>query len=357
MLLPTEPIGSIPRPDELIEGLRAHRRGDMSDEAFDRMRDRAVQATIDAFEETGSPVITDGEQGKPSFLTYPVDGADNVVPGGTEIPFEGGHVRKLPLLTEGPFQYDTFAVQYLKRAQEYASVPLKQSVISASALSFLYPEDGIDGYSREAFLDDLVDQVETDIRQCLDAGAHAVQVDFTEGRLAVKLDPSKALLQQFVQLNNRVLDRFSAEERQRIGIHTCPGADRDSTHSANVDYAELLPMLFEMNAGRFYMQFASEDDPQRVLEIVREHSRDDQTIFLGVTDVNDPQVESAEDVRDRILRASEVLPPERLGTTDDCGFSPFGDDRSTARRTAFSKIEARVKGTEMAREILRERQV
>lgn len=356
MLLPTEPIGSIPRPDELIEGLRAHRRGDLSDDALDRIYDRAVRATIDAFEETGSPVITDGEQAKPSFLTYPVDGAENVEPGGTEISFKGGHVRELPLLNEGPFRYNTFAVEYLKRAQESASVPVKQSVISASALSFLYPEDGLDGYSREAFLEDLVDQVEGDIRRCLDAGAHVVQVDFTEGRLAVKLDSSKGLLRQFVRLNNRVLDRFSAEERQRIGIHTCPGADQGSTHSADVDYADLLPLLFEMKAGRFYMQFASEDDPERVLDIVRAHRQEDQTIFLGVTDVNDSRVESAEEVRDRILRASEVLPVERLGTTDDCGFSPFGDDRSTGRRTAFSKIEARVKGTEMAREILRERQ-
>jgi 5-methyltetrahydropteroyltriglutamate--homocysteine methyltransferase len=352
MALPTEPIGSIPRPDELIEGLRAYQTGDLSDDVLDQMVDRALRATIAAFEDTGAPVVTDGEQAKPSFLTYPIENADNLAPGGVEIPFDAGHTRQLPKLTEGPFEYETYAVEYLERAQEHASVPVKQSVISASALSFLYPDEGIDGYSREAFLEDLVDEVEKDIRRCLEAGAHAVQIDFTEGRLAVKLDPSKELLRQFVALNNRVLDRFTDEERQKIGIHTCPGGDRDSTHSADVDYAELLPLLFEMNAGRFYMQFASEDDPERVLDIVREHSSDDQTIFLGVIDVNDPEVETAEEVQNTILRAVNYLPIERLGTTDDCGFSPFGDDRSTARRTAFSKIEARVEGTRMAREAL-----
>ncbi len=352
MSIPTEPIGSIPRPDELIAGVTAHREGDLSERALQKMYDRALRATVQAFEDTGSPVITDGEQAKPSFLTYPVEGASNVEPGGIEIPFEAGHVRQLPRLVEGPFRYETYAIEYLKRAQEYTHVPVKQSVISASALSFLYPEEGIDGYSREAFLDDLVDEVEADIRQCLDAGAHAVQIDFTEGRLAVKLDPTKGLLKQFVELNNRVLDRFSEEERRHIGIHTCPGGDRHSTHSADVDYADLLPFLFELNAGRFYMQFASEEDPERVLRIVREHTTDDQTIFLGVTDVNDPRVESPEEVKATVLRAADVLPVERLGTTDDCGFSPFGDDRSTARRTAFAKIEARVQGTrEAAREL------
>jgi 5-methyltetrahydropteroyltriglutamate--homocysteine methyltransferase len=261
-------------------------------------------------------------------------------------------VRRLPQLAEGPFRYERYADTYLQRAQKYASVPVKQSVISASALSLLYPDDGIEGYSRQAFLDDLVDEVERDIRRCLEAGAHAVQMDFTEGRLAVKLDPSKGLLRDFVALNNRVLHRFSEDERRRIGVHTCPGGDKDSTHSADVDYAELLPLLFELDAGRFYMQFASEDDQARVLEVVREHSGSDQTIFLGVTNVNDPRVESAEEVRDTILQAAEYLPVERLGTTDDCGFSPFGDDRSTARRTAFAKIEARVEGTHLAREAL-----
>ncbi|MCS3751543.1 5-methyltetrahydropteroyltriglutamate--homocysteine methyltransferase [Salinibacter ruber] len=352
MSLPTEPIGSIPRPEEVIEGLKAYRRGDLSQEALDQIADRALRATIGAFEDTGSPVITDGEQAKPSFLTYPIEGADNVEPGGVEIPFEAGHTRTLPHLTAGPFRYQTYAAEYLERAQAYASVPVKQSVISASALSFLYPDDGLDGYSRAAFLEDLVDEVEADIRRCLDAGAHAVQMDFTEGRLAVKLDPSKGLLREFVALNNRVLDRFSDEARQRIGVHTCPGGDKDSTHSADVDYAELLPLLFDLNVGRFYMQFASEDEPARVLDVVREHSTDDQTIFLGVTDVNDPRVESPEEVRDTILRAAEHLSPERLGTTDDCGFSPFGDDRSTARRTAFHKIEARVEGTRRARQTL-----
>ena len=352
MPLPTEPIGSIPRPEELIESLHAHRTGDLSDEALDQVYDRALRATVEAFEDTGSPVITNGEQAKPSFLTYPVEGADNIEPGGVEIPFEAGHARQLPRLTEGPFRYETYAVDYLTRAQEYATVPVKQAVISASALSFLYPDEGIAGYSEETFLNDLVDEVETDIRQCLDAGAHAVQVDFTEGRLAVKLDPSKDLLRQFVALNNRVLDRFSEEERRRIGVHTCPGGDRDSTHSADVDYAELLPLLFELNAGRFYMQFASEDDQARVLDTVQEHSTDDQTIFLGVINVNDPRVESPEEVRDTVLRAADHLPVDRLGTTDDCGFSPFGDDRSTARRTAFRKIEARVEGTQRASEAL-----
>jgi 5-methyltetrahydropteroyltriglutamate--homocysteine methyltransferase len=215
-------------------------------------------------------------------------------------------------------------------------------------LSLLYPEDGLEGYPREAFLEDVVAEAEADIRSCLAAGAHNVQIDFTEGRLAVKLDPSKRLLHDFVALNNRVLERFGPAERERLGVHTCPGGDHDSTHSADVDYAELLPSLFELKVRNFYVQLASERDRGRALDTIGEYLRPGQVVFLGVIDPIDPRVESPEEVCQRVLEAAECIPVAQLGTTDDCGFAPFGDDVSTARETAFAKIRARVAGTELA---------
>ena len=221
-------------------------------------------------------------------------------------------------------------------------------MIAASALSLIYPPAGIDGYSQEAFLADLVDEAVADIRGALEAGAHSVQIDFTEGRLAVKLDPSGQLLRSFIDLNNRVLAAFSPGEQRQIGVHTCPGGDQDSTHSAEVDYAELLPGLFSLDAGAFYIQLASEPDRPRVLRAIAEHARPGQRIFVGVTDPIDPRIETAEEVRDRVLEAAEYLDPGRLGSCDDCGFAPFGDDTSTTRATAFAKIRARVAGTQLA---------
>jgi 5-methyltetrahydropteroyltriglutamate--homocysteine methyltransferase len=331
-----------------MEGVQAFLAGRLAESDLATLYDAAVAETIAELEATGSPVISDGEQSKPSFATYPIAGLPTLAPDGVVIPFADGHARQLPRLTAGPFRYTTYASTYLGQAMRYAHVPVKQAVISASALSLLYPGGGIDGYPREAFLDDLVGEAVKDIRQCLDGGAHVVQIDFTEARLSVKLDPSKGLLRSFVDLNNRVLGHFTDEERARIGVHTCPGGDLDSTHSADVDYAELLPDLFRMEAGNFYLQMASESDRRRVLAVVRESARPNQRVFVGVTDPIDARVETAEEVRDRVLEAAEYMPTDRLGTTDDCGFSPFGDDASTARATAFAKIRARVEGTAMA---------
>jgi methionine synthase II (cobalamin-independent) len=348
MSLPTEPIGSVPRPQALIDGMQAFQAGFMSKPELDALRDAAVRDTVQQLEQTGSPVISDGEQAKPSFATYPIQGLEHLAPEGVAIRFADGHVRQLPRLTAGPFRYKVYAVEYLKQAQRYAHVPVKQAVISASALSLLYPSDGLPGYPREAFLEDLLREHEADIRRCLSNGAHAVQVDFTEGRLAIKLDPSGGLLQSFIDLNNRVLERFSPDERKRIGVHTCPGGDQDSTHSADVDYAALLPRLFTLKAGNLYVQLASERDRGRVLGIIKEHMKPEQRVFVGVIDPINPNVETADEVRDRILEAAAYIPHGQLGTTDDCGFSPFGDDTSTSRETAFAKIRARVEGTALA---------
>ena len=350
MTIPTEPIGSIPRPLELLNAIRSD---DGSGPELEHLYEAAIRDTISQFEATGSPVITDGEQRKyHNFWTYSVQGLPNTAPDGFKIPFSAGHVRRMPRLTAGPLRYMRRADEYLKNAQRYAHRPVKQAVISPSALSLMYPPTEIPGYSRDEFLADLLHEHEAEVRACLELGAHKVQIDFTEGRFAVKIDPSGNLLNNFVDLNNLALARFSANERERIGVHTCPGGDLHSTHSADVDYAELLPSLFELMVGNFYIALAGEPDRQKVLKIIREYRKPDQRVFVGVISPIDPHIETAEEVRDRVLEAAEYVPAARLGSTDDCGFSPFCDDTSTTRETAFAKIRARVEGTALAAQIL-----
>ncbi|WP_316520512.1 5-methyltetrahydropteroyltriglutamate--homocysteine methyltransferase [Kitasatospora brasiliensis] len=352
MSIPSELIGSVPRPQELLSATAGHAAGRIHDAEFAEIRQRAVQDTIARLESLGSPVVTDGDQAKPSAYTYPIAGADNLADDGFVIPFADGHIRTFPRLTSGPFRYRAHADQYLRSAQKSATVPVKQSVVAPSLLSLLYPADGISGYSRETFLDDLVAGAEADIRGCLDAGAHVVQLDFTEARLSLKLDPSGGLLRDLVALDNRVLERFSKAERARIGVHADPGADQGSTHSLDIDYAELLPELFKLAVGNFYLSMAGEAEPDRVLTVVAEQLPADARVFVGVIDPIDPVVETAEQVRDRVLAAARHLPADRLGTCDDSGFAPFADDVSTSRETAFAKIRARVEGTALAAEAL-----
>ncbi len=378
MQIPTEPVGSLPRPAKLQAAIADYDAGKITKKELKVEQDAACKDSIERMEATGAPIVSDGEQRVSSFATYPLADtlagtglADNLAGDGQYFAiFSDGHHRQLPRLMGGPFKYKTYAAEFLKEALKMAHKPLKQAVIAPSMLSLLYPLDGeIEGYSREQFLEDLCNECEKDIRQCFEAGAKRVSIDFTEGRLACRNDPNNAwtgrgMLEGFINLNNRVIDRFSAEERANIGIHTCPGGDCDATHSADVDYADLLPSMFKMNAGYFLIQLASEPDKERVYKLLGEHSRADangvkQVCFIGVTNPLDPTVETAEQVRDDLLLAAKYIPVERLGSTDDCGFSPFSIDVKPkhgspdfARDVAFQKITARVEGTALASDIL-----
>jgi methionine synthase II (cobalamin-independent) len=376
--IPTEPVGSLPRPDKLQAAYAEYDAGKIDKQQLEAEQERAARDSIERGEATGAPIISDGEQWWSSFATYPVTDtlagtglADHLGPGGQYFAiFADGHYRQLPKLVGGPFRYKTFAADTLRRSMKLASRPLKQAVIAPSMLALLYPlDEQISGYSREQFESDLIDECEKDIRGAFDAGAARVSIDFTEGRLALREDSrnpwtGRGMLPHFVGLINGVLDRFSPEERANIGVHTCPGGDRDSVHSADVPYSALLPSLFELNAGYFLMQCKSERDRESVYKLVGEHSREDangvaQVVFVGVINPQNPRVESAQEVCDELVAAAKHIPKERLGATDDCGFSPFSIDEKPlhgsadyARDIAFQKIENRVQGTKMAAEKL-----
>lgn len=351
--LPTEAIGSVPRTPRLMAAQRQCDAGEIDAQAMDAYYDEAVRDTLRELEATGSPIISDGEQRKThSFAAYSVEGGEHFATDGIAIPFQDGHVRQLPRLIKGPFRFTRYAYESLALAKPLTTLPMKQAIISASALSLFYPMQELADYPREQFIDDLLNEQEKEIRGCFAAGAAKVQIDFTEGRLSIKLDPSGGLLNSFIELNNMVLSRFSAAERERISIHTCPGADQDSTHSADVDYAELLPSLFELKAGTFCIAMAAEKDRERSLKIVARHLKPHQRAFIGVIDVNDARIETPDEVCARVMEAARYIAPAQLGTTDDCGFSPFCDDDSTPREVAFAKIRARVQGTAMASRML-----
>ena len=374
MPIPTELVGSLPRPMKLQQAYADYDEGKITWQQLQAEQDAAAEDSIRRLEATGEPIVTDGEQRESSFATYSITDtlagtglAENLAGDGQFFAiFDDGHHRQLPRLTGGPFRYKTYASEFVEKNVKTATHPVKQAVISPSMMSLLYPLEGeLDGYSREQFLADVIDECEKDIRQCFAAGAVRVSVDFTEGRLANKNDSrnpwtGKNMLGEFIDLNNRLFERFTPEERRNIGIHTCPGGDCDSVHSKEVPYELLLEHMFDMNAGYFLIQCASEEDRESVYKLCGQYRRDDaagvsQVCFMGVINPLSPEVETPEHVRDELLTAAEYIPADRLGATDDCGFSPFSRDVKPlhgspdfARDIAMQKISARLEGARLA---------
>ena len=369
--LPTEPVGSLPRPTRLQRVAIDATTSRASAEELREEQEAAVRDTLERFAATGSPIVTDGEQRRQSFASYPLGETEHDVKAGPVFAvFADGHHRVVPSLAYAPFSFRAWAADDVVAARRLTELPLKQAVISPSMLSLMLPAGGLGDYTREEFLDDVVDGCAEDIRRSFAAGAARVTMDFTEGRLALRRDlrapwAGPEALSGFIELINRVLDRLTETERAAVGVHTCPGNDNDSAHSADVDYAELIPELFQIEAGYFLVQAAGERDPDRVARLVgrqlRHRNREGSAprVLLGVTRPTSPKLETAEEIAEQLVRAARFIPAELIGSTDDCGFSPYLIDEKPrhgspdfARDVAFAKIASRVRGTAQASEEL-----
>ncbi|KXS96382.1 hypothetical protein AC578_8448 [Pseudocercospora eumusae] len=386
-MLPTELVGSLPRPQYLHQAYANYEYGRISRDRLEAAQDRAVMDTLDLVGQAGEMFITDGEQKCSSFCTYPLMDTlsgkgmpDNLALDGQYFAiYDDGHHRQLPRLISGPFRYRRYAYDNFQESKPFAEGHLmKASVVSPGTLYLLYPhQSSIPGYPKEAFIRDLIHGCVKDIRGCFDAGAQRVSINCEELRLSLKNDVRSPwteadLLPTFINLINRVLERFTSVERTNIGIHTCPGSDRDSQHSLEVPYSKLLPSLFKLNAGYFLISMTNEKDKASCLKQIGQCLRRDangvkQVAFIGTTDPTDPRVESPEEIADVLVDAARWISLDQLGATDDCGFAGWCDDLKPrfskgvhagkggpdwAREVAGMKISNRLKGTRMASERL-----
>ena len=316
--------------------------------------DEAVRDTLRRFEATGSPVITDGEQRKPSFATYPVAGLANLAPGGVTIPFEDGHTRQLPLLTSGPFRYATPGVvvprRRPRRDDHAAQAGGHLGVGAEPAVPGRRASTGYSARQRSSTTSST--EAAEELRGIVDRGATA-QIDFTEARLSLKLDPSGGLLdgvRRPQQPGPRAADRRGARQGRRAHLsRRRPGLDPQRRHRLRGAAARPVParrrpvLRPARQRGR---PRARARDPRRAgdrrpPDLRRRHR---------------PDRRARRDAGGGRATACSRRPgssiPTTSGTTDDCGFSPFGDDVSTSRDTAFAKIAARVEGTRIASERL-----
>jgi hypothetical protein len=141
MIIPTEPIGSIPRPQKLITAFAQYEGGSLCQGEFESICGEAVRDTIEKFEATGSPVITDGEQTKPSFATYPIHGLSNLNPDGVKIQFADGHVRQIPKLSSGPFGIKPTPRPTFRRRRNLRAFRLsKRSFLPQRLACFIHPK-------------------------------------------------------------------------------------------------------------------------------------------------------------------------------------------------------------------------
>ena len=278
--------------------MQAAAEGRISSAALDDLFDDAVRDTLRRFEATGSPVDHRRRAAQAELRDVPGRRAHEPRAGRRHDPVRGrphpaaaaAHERPVPLRHAG-------VVLPRRRARRARPRPLKQAVISASALSLLYPGDGLEGYSRDTFVEDLVDQAADELRGMRRPRRHRRRSTSPRRACRSSSIPSGGLLDAFVDLNNQVLARLTDEERaQGRRPHLPrrrPRLDAQRRHRLRGAAARRCSGSTSTGSSS---SSPARPTGERVLGILGEQATGDRRIFVGVIDPLDPRVETPEEV-------------------------------------------------------------
>lgn len=330
--LSTAVVGSYPQPDwlvdrQLLEKLMAPRVCAREiwrvPEAFlEQAQDDATIVAIADQERAGIDIVTDGEIRRESYsnrFANALEGIDRNKTG--EIVGRTG--RKIPVpLVSGPIRrahaVEVRDIEFLRRHTDRcikATLP-GPFTMSQQAVNAYYPDT-------ERLALALADAVNEEVRELFAAGADIVQLD--EPWLTARPDEARAY-------GLAAIDRALAGAGGTTAVHLCFGYAALVKDKPAGGYA-FLPELERSAADQISIEAAEPGLHLAVLEALPS-----KTLMVGVLDLGDPDIESAEQVAARIRRALEHVPAERLIATPDCGM------KYLPREVAFGKLKALAEG-------------
>ncbi|NPV68365.1 MAG: methionine synthase [Anaerolineae bacterium] len=333
-ILPTSVIGSYAWPAWLHTALDAARRGEYGPDDLRETQDDAVDMAVRDQEDAGVDIITDGEMRRVGFFTAEFYGH---MTGLRELPPRRkvgvvGHDQRESYEAVEPIA----APEGLGLLEEFAYVrtrtthPIKMPCPGPFTLAGRIKPGAI-YHDRVDVAYALAEIINRELRALVQAGVTFIQLD--EPSYAVHAQAGSPA--EFVRLFNQTVAGVEA----RIGLHLCFG-NYVGRPVAKRTYRPLFPHILEVHADELALEFANRELAE--INLWREFPSD-KTLAAGLVDVKNYYVETPEDVAERIRRALEVVPPEKLTITPDCGFS------QTARWAARAKLKAMVEGTRIIR--------
>jgi len=334
MLLPTSLVGSYPQPDWLIDRgrlasfvprVRAQELWRVAPGFLEQAQADATLLAIRAQEDAGLDIITDGEIRRESYsnrFATALDGVDIDNPG--TVLGRNGQPSLVPRVAGPVRRKHPVEVTDLTFLREHASRPVKITLPGPFTMS----QQAQDDYygSREALAYAYAEAVNEEIRDLFAAGADIVQLD--EPWLQAR--PGEAA-QYGVKVINRALDGVTG--LGTTALHLCFGyaaivQDRPAGYS-------FLPELAACDVEQISIETAQSNLDCSVLS-----SLDGKTIILGVIDLSDPAVETAQVVADRVRRALPYVPAERLVLAPDCGMKYLPRESADGKMAAMAAAAA-----------------
>jgi 5-methyltetrahydropteroyltriglutamate--homocysteine methyltransferase len=369
-LFPTTVVGSWPRSQEVLRGLRDKRAGRITEADFEKIADRAVLDCLHLQEEAGVDLVSDGEQRRDNFISFVAEKLENVkmltvaelldyvedkagfeeILGTLDVPAYslsnpaavGKIARRRPIALD---EYE-----FLRRNTNRA---IKVALPGPYLLTRAMWVEGLSKHAystKEDLAADVVRVLREELEDLIRAGADFVQLDepvltelvFTQknanrtfmcGALTAKADAEEEL-KFATELINAVTEGLLGRGT-KIGVHVCRG--NWSTQEEVLlkgAYPPLMPYLAQMNVDQLVLEYAT----PRAGALSAVDTLAGQELGLGVVNPRTEAVENVDEVVARAEEALQYLPPEKIFLNPDCGFGTFAQRPMNSPERAAEKL-------------------
>ncbi len=324
-------VGSLLRPSYLKEARERHEKGQISHSEFKSLEDRAVDEAVELQKRAGLEVISDGEMRRYAFYGHLIDAVEGFDKfGGWAIPFrnEKGEevVQPRPVVVSKLRRKRPLCAEEFTYLRARTNHPAKTTMISAQQAAAYYDKNKSSGaYPKiDGYLADLVDILRDEVEELIRLGCTYIQVDSPQ--YAALLDPR--LREGYRQRGNdpdRLLDLSTEMDNAVIGnhpgvifgLHLCRG-NNQSRFYASGDYGPITKVFQKTRFHRFLLEY--DDERSGGFEPLRQVP-EDRTVVLGLVSSKKPDLESQDELKQRIEQASKFIPLERLALSPQCGFA------------------------------------
>jgi 5-methyltetrahydropteroyltriglutamate--homocysteine methyltransferase len=339
-------LGSLLRPSYLLDA----RHRDAPYDELGPLEDRAVEEAIALQEEIGLPVITDGEYRRRFFFSTIEVLYDGIDPTGFirhHRDFEGvEHELRTPTPVARLSRRGSLVDYELAFLRERTERIVKVTLPCPSMFpNYWSPGVSENAYpDRDVYLEHLVELLNEDAKELAAAGADYIQLDAPHYAYIQKVRPGVTdrdeTLRRLIELDNRVLDGV---EGVVTGIHICRGNDR-SHFTGTEPYDDLAAAIFpHVSATRLLLEY--DDERSGGFEPLR-WAREDQVVVLGLLTTKRGDMETEDELKQRIDEASAYVPLERLALSTQCGFGSNAEGNDITWDAQRRKLELVVKVAE-----------
>ncbi|RQG93372.1 methionine synthase [Natrarchaeobius chitinivorans] len=311
----TTVVGSYPKPKWLNRAKELYEDPDhgFDEDDYREAKDDAARLITNEHERAGLDVVVDGEMRRNEMVEFFAHRIEGYEFNGPVKVWGHNYFDKPSVVTD--VEYDeSWLVDEYEFTAAATDRPVKVPITGPYTLASWSFNEAYEDDAELAY--DLADLVNEEIEKLVEAGARYIQID----------EPALATTPDDHAIVGEALEHIVADipEDVRIGLHVCYG-----------DYSRIYPEILEFPVDEFDLELANGDYDQLDVFKDPEFTKD---LALGVTDVHVGEAESVEQIERNILKGLEVVPPEQLVLSPDCGVKLL--DREVAYGKMANMVEA-----------------